>query len=360
MYSSLQMIKCLGFLSVVVVLWHIVLYSYIVRSVQADHQRFDRNITKPTAIADQHLESTAHNNVSHEPETQAVTLEQDNCLSQKDYQNQLFIDNKTEVRLEVDQSVDRPPFLPDRHWKLCAQQEYKFEYRISQADFCTRNKPATNLVFILSSPYENGRREKMRRYWRPAYINQGIANVFLIGKLTGLPEVEREGKQKLIDEENQRFNDIVQADFVDSYANLTYKTLMGFDWVKRYCPQAKYIFKMDDDEPWGDILSLVNVIHSRNDTDSIVCSKMYNNKPVKRRNSKWLPTYTEYPENTYPDYCRGGRGGYAMTMSVLKRLIDMSHQTRFFWIEDVFITGILRVKLGNVSAIQVSTNQTQV
>ena len=40
---------------------------------------------------------------------------------------------------------------------------------------------------------------------------------------------------------------IVQGNFLDSYKNLTYKTVLGHKWVSSFCAQAEFVMKADDD-----------------------------------------------------------------------------------------------------------------
>ena len=53
--------------------------------------------------------------------------------------------------------------------------------------------------------------------------------------------------QKSIEDENQKFGDIIQGDFVDSYHNLSYKAIMGNLWAAEFCEQAEFVVKTDDD-----------------------------------------------------------------------------------------------------------------
>ena len=48
-------------------------------------------------------------------------------------------------------------------------------------------------------------------------------------------------------EEYRTHGDIIQEDFVDSYMNLTLKTIMGIKWAQNYCSKASFILKTDDD-----------------------------------------------------------------------------------------------------------------
>ena len=54
-------------------------------------------------------------------------------------------------------------------------------------------------------------------------------------------------QQDSIRNESLVHGDIVQGNFLDSYKNLTYKTVMGHMWVSRFCRQAQFVMKTDDD-----------------------------------------------------------------------------------------------------------------
>src|SRR6218665_341466 len=71
-----------------------------------------------------------------------------------------------------------------------------------------------------------------------------VRYVFIVGRSTGR---NADRIQQIVEEESRNFGDIVQADFLDTYNNLTYKSLMGLRWATTYCPEAKYVMKIDDD-----------------------------------------------------------------------------------------------------------------
>ena len=60
--------------------------------------------------------------------------------------------------------------------------------------------------------------------------------------LVGLPA--NDNMQMRLRNESATYGDIVQQNFVDSYRNLTFKTLMGLEYVTKHCDQAKYILKV--------------------------------------------------------------------------------------------------------------------
>ena len=52
-------------------------------------------------------------------------------------------------------------------------------------------------------------------------------------------------KELLLAEEVSEYHDIIQGDFQDSFRNLTIKDIMFLRWMKTYCSQVKFIFKVD-------------------------------------------------------------------------------------------------------------------
>lgn len=76
----------------------------------------------------------------------------------------------------------------------------------------------------------------------------------------------------------------------------------------------------------------------------IFCGYGYKLKAHPKRfgESKWYLEEKDYPLNRYPPYCYGG--WYTMTINLTETLYNLSRHLRFFWIDDVWITGLLRHK----------------
>lgn len=53
--------------------------------------------------------------------------------------------------------------------------------------------------------------------------------------------------QVSLESENDRYHDILQGSFKDTYRNMTYKHIMALKWVLYYCPEVRYVLKSDDD-----------------------------------------------------------------------------------------------------------------
>jgi beta-1,3-galactosyltransferase 1 len=54
--------------------------------------------------------------------------------------------------------------------------------------------------------------------------------------------------QASLEQEHEQYNDLVQHNFIDSFANLTLKTTFLLKWIlSNECQTSKFIFKTDDD-----------------------------------------------------------------------------------------------------------------
>lgn len=68
---------------------------------------------------------------------------------------------------------------------------------------------------------------------------------------------------------------------------------------------------------------------------------------VKRsQRSKWRVSFKEYPGRKYPTYCAGW--GILMSPDVVFKLYLLSSKERFFWVDDVHVTGTLATQVGIV------------
>jgi len=95
------------------------------------------------------------------------------------------------------------------------------------------------LVVVVSAVEHVQKRDRIRRVFAPWRESSHRGVIFLVGK-TQLDE-------NSVKEESKNHADIVQVDVIDSYANLTLKSVALLHWVHTHCSDADYILKMDDD-----------------------------------------------------------------------------------------------------------------
>lgn len=123
-----------------------------------------------------------------------------------------------------------------------------FKYLIDvQPEKCLRwtedNHPYSVLIVVISGAGHSKKREAIRRTLSKAWNADGNHDlVFLVGLIP-----DDKSTQELVINERLVHADIVQVDFIDSYANLTIKSVALLHWVYTHCPNADYVLKSDDD-----------------------------------------------------------------------------------------------------------------
>nr|CAB3262688.1 uncharacterized protein LOC100181857 [Phallusia mammillata] len=222
--------------------------------------------------------------------------------------------------------------------------------------------PKWSLVIVLKSSATNfNRRAAVRETWgKLLYLNQiRIAEVFIIGAVED-PEV-----QKQLEEENRMYGDILQYDGPDGYRNMPIKVATAMQWASTYLP-SDYLYASADDDFVVKFSSVMDFLEYEIKTQMYYELKLsrvpdmtelrrslpiyciyYVDKqvePNRDNTSKWYVSPEEYPVDHYPSYCGGGF--YIMPVAMTKGLYDMSRVTKLLPMDDVWVTGILRQKLG--------------
>ncbi|XP_008210014.1 beta-1,3-galactosyltransferase 5 [Nasonia vitripennis] len=197
---------------------------------------------------------------------------------------------------------------------------------------------------------------------RHAYTNEelrrlGVRRIFLLGTLDEKAQVKTGVTQPAIENEAQRFKDIIQGNFVEAYKNLTYKHLMGLQWAVDKCSGSySYIMKMDDDIIVN-LYEVLSLIHNRTSSntkpDFLMGYVLDHMTPIRNQANKWFVTKEEFSENVYPSFLSGWF--YVTDMLTALKLVYQSRQhSKYFWIDDLFVTGILReeAKIYNIENVK--------
>lgn len=220
-------------------------------------------------------------------------------------------------------------------------------FRIPNKDLCKNTKGLKYLIYVHTSPENRARRMNIRNTW-------GNRNLFKDGRtniifLMGVPDDN--GTQEEVLKENQQYQDIVQADFLDVYRNLTIKGIAGLKWVSHYCPQAKFAIKADDDA-FVNIFELSKVLERNKNYKKVVACPLWgeNSMPILRdpkKCMKWCVKYDEFPGQSYfPQYCAGL--SFAISGDLIPEVFNKSFTTPSFWVDDVYVTGLLLGKVKHV------------
>ncbi|EDW77212.1 uncharacterized protein Dwil_GK22248 [Drosophila willistoni] len=185
--------------------------------------------------------------------------------------------------------------------------------------------------------------------------------VFIVGR----SQYEANETSTRLHNESEQYNDIIQENFIDSYNNLTLKSIMALKHISQSCGNSTAYFLKCDDDTFVNVPNLLHFLlggtiplyndtldyHDRstflvmsaqnrlNDTTEVMRGHQFCNVlPVSDISSKWYMPYYMYPRETYPKYLSGA--GYLLSIDVVQRLYEASLNTSIVYLEDVYITGL--------------------
>ncbi|XP_055959001.1 uncharacterized protein LOC126809715 [Patella vulgata] len=221
------------------------------------------------------------------------------------------------------------------------------DYILNNVSICPEMTRIMVVILVHTSPDHFIRRQNIRSSFgsRKLYLPVKVRVVFLLGR------VKQQETQNLILKEHRTYGDTVQGAFMDDYKNLTYKGVMGLHWVSNFCRNVKYVIKMDDDVAF-DMWRFLGHFSSRDLTRTLYCGGGV--KGHVRRTGKWsVPEYKFRGYKRYPfRYCYG----FVVIISsdMISKLYQASFTVPFFWIDDVYLYGMLPLEVGNVNIIRAS------
>lgn len=192
----------------------------------------------------------------------------------------------------------------------------------------------------------------IRLTWMHYGSRRDIGMAFVLGRGNDTNVNER------LDGENMMYADMIRGNFVDSYNNLTLKTISALEWTHWHCPLAKYVLKTDDDM-FINVPKLMEFLDTLKAKRKIYGRRAENWMPVRNKRSKYYVSYAQYSSRYFPYFTTGP--AYLLTGDIVAELYAQALATAFLKLEDVFMTGIVADVLGidriNVKAIaNVNTN----
>ncbi|XP_030630627.1 beta-1,3-galactosyltransferase 2-like [Chanos chanos] len=219
-----------------------------------------------------------------------------------------------------------------------------YAYIINELDKCQLRDPFLVLL-ITVEPQQVEARNAIRQTWGNESVAQGlgIVRLFTLGVREGNHE-QVHSLQHQIQQESHRHHDIIQQEFMDTYHNLTLKTLMGMHWVATHCPNARYVMKTDGDmfvntEYLIQKLLKLSVPPRQNYFTGYL---MKGFAPNRNKDSKWYMSPELYPGEQYPVFCSGT--GYVFSGDMAQKIHNASLSIRRLHLEDVYV-GICLEKL---------------
>ncbi|KAJ8039144.1 Beta-1,3-galactosyltransferase 1 [Holothuria leucospilota] len=234
-----------------------------------------------------------------------------------------------------------------RNGKLTRVTLDNIKFVINEPNRCnpTEEKSAPLFLLVLmhsaSGNFEQRERHRFSCLKVSEVSGKGTASLFLLG------ESGDETVNSRIKEESGKYKDIIMGNFLDSYQNLTLKTLMGLKWASAFCPLSKYVMKADDDG----VINFKNVVNLLSTTPSskYIVGHLFNkNRPVRDPTNKWFISEKDYPGLFYPPYLNGI--AYVMSGDLAGSLFQVSHAVPLFPLEDVYVGMLLeRLRIEAIS-----------
>ncbi|XP_060090212.1 beta-1,3-galactosyltransferase 5-like [Heteronotia binoei] len=215
---------------------------------------------------------------------------------------------------------------------------------------CGRNSPFLVILVTSSPDSQSDTRMAIRDTWGKENIiaNKHIVTLFLLGISLN------NNNQIAVTAESQKYKDIIQKDFIDTYYNLTLKTMMGIEWVHKYCPQSSFVMKTDSDV-FVNPYYLTELLLKKNRTIRFFTGFLkLNEHPIRGTSSKWYVSNYEFPGNNYPPFCSGT--GYVLSTDVANQVYNVSQNIPFIKLEDVFV-GLCLAEL-NIIPEELHSKQT--
>ena len=242
-----------------------------------------------------------------------------------------FLTVRSKARENREGSIVNPidfPYVLNPGYKTCAEQNVFL------------------LAFVVTALEHYDFRRTIRNTWAvTSDFRLPVRCVFIVGRSSGR---NADRIQKIIEQESRNFGDIVQADFLDTYNNLTYKSLVGLRWATTYCPEAKYVLKIDDDT-FVNMFALLgrleqDLLNSAFYSDlKIFCRAVFHDKV--QRTGKWAVRESKFRQAYYPPYCSGP--AYVLSMALASQIVSDSLHVPFFHLEDVYVTGFVIMLSGD-------------
>lgn len=267
-----------------------------------------------------------------------LLLSMNNTLesSKKSIQTNSSVKSSLQLPKEESTILSQQPSSLPYLGKISAIYESKFLH--SPSKICSQNETDLKLlIVVISSPINFNLRQAIRETWGQKSLQKNFKVVFIVGSSNSTIESR-------IASENKQHDDVICGKFLDSYNNLTLKTVSILDWVNSNCPNAKFILKADDDS-FINVQNIFKVISiHENDKKSIYGRIGYGWSPFREPASKYYISYDEFPDPKLPDFATGP--AYMMTSDCVRILYEEVLKQNYLKLEDVLVTGIAARNVG--------------
>lgn len=230
-----------------------------------------------------------------------------------------------------------------------ARAIYVAGHSVNVSHKCPKHGESMSLtIVVMSAPKNHDARNAIRKTWGSYDGRRDVALAFMVGVSVD-PKIERNLQQ-----ESTLYEDIIRGNFIDSYSNLTLKTISTLEWVNTYCPNAKFLLKADDDM-FINVERLIKFAEKHAKDKRTIFGRVAKKwKPIRNKQSKYFVSQAQFKQVLYPDFTTGP--SYLVTQDAIGDLLEGALNQTYLKLEDVFVTGIVASKLA-IKRIQVNEFQ---
>jgi len=254
-----------------------------------------------------------------------------------------------DISLNVTLTPDLREFM--LHQPIINTQTYSYMH--NPEDKC-RGRDLKFVILIPSARYHFDQRRKVRmstlRHLMMTHPDDGAVVFFL-----GVPPSEITSSktikyQRSIDVEAKEHGDIVQQTYMDTHRTLTTKAVAMLHWVNRFCNNAKYVIKLDDDVRFDNSDFLEMVERATGGKERAILGQVFPRSSAVVRDpvSRFFVSEREYPASHFPPYVMGGL--LAFPMSTARLLYEGILRVKVITLDDVYVTGLV-AKAMNISLV---------
>ena len=254
-----------------------------------------------------------------------------------------------------------------------------FTYRHNNKNKCRdeygKSPLNPHLIIVVKSKIDHfERRNAIRNSWgfERRFSDVLVRTIFSLGIDRETHDGRPSENQKLVDLEAERYQDIVQLNFIDEYFNNTLKTVNGMRWCKEFCIRSKFYLFVDDDfyvsiknilaflrnpvnypeylEEYKEQLrklnqrklqeakangsiemvtrNLLNLNVELPPDVKLFAGFVFNSAPHRHKSSKWFVSLDEYKYDMWPTYVTAGV--FLMSREALQEMYCASLYTKHF------------------------------
>uniref|UniRef100_A0A182M3N5 Hexosyltransferase n=1 Tax=Anopheles culicifacies TaxID=139723 RepID=A0A182M3N5_9DIPT len=212
-------------------------------------------------------------------------------------------------------------------------------------NLCPQNgTDVTLLIFVTSAPTHREQRLAIRQSWGHYGSRRDISIGFIVGQTD---DVRTEDQ---LAAESYMYSDLIRGNFIDSYRNLTLKTISLLEWAKLHCPNASFLLKTDDDM-FINVPKLLQFMEAHGNQRRTIFGRLAKKwKPIRNKKSKYYVSPEQYYPPVFPPFTTGP--AYLLTADIISEMFEKSLSQTYLKLEDVYTTGIV-AQLLNIHRINV-------